>query len=148
MTLRNIKTVVFAISVAACAFFVLLWMRSYWAESVLEWNGGVRVVISSSAGQIRLSIPKITFAGVPLLRWHSGLIQPDGIRAWSFRWDRHSLFVVIPHSLPIVAFALLSLATFKNPATENLTWRFSLRSALIAVAIISAVLGLGVSLFG
>ena len=63
--------------------------------------------------------------------------MPDGIGSWYFPLDRQSMFVVVPHRLPIAVFVLLAIAPW-------IRWsrRFSLLTLLIATTLVAAALGL------
>jgi hypothetical protein len=60
--------------------------------------------------------------------------MPDNLGPWHFRLDRKSLFVIVPHRLPIALLAFLAAAPWIH-------WHFSLRAVLIGVAVASFLLG-------
>jgi hypothetical protein len=68
-------------------------------------------------------------------------MMPDGIGPWDFQAGRQHIFLVFPHRLPIAIFILLAAAPWIH-------WRFSLRTMLIAVAVVALVFGLAIPFDG
>jgi hypothetical protein len=122
-----------------CVLLIALWVRSHRVCDTVIWNGGRRVVFFSGHGQVRVSMSNTTFAGAPLLRWLPGItMMPDGIGPWYFQRSRDSIFLVFPHRLPIAVLALFAVV----PWIHELRWRFSLRTLLIAMTLVTILLGL------
>jgi hypothetical protein len=116
---------------------ILLWIRSYWAEDGVIWNAEHRVGMFSTHGQIRVSISSVTFAGGPLLQWHTtNDFMPDGIGWWFYQAGPRHMFVVFPCRLPVAVLGLLAAA----PWIHRFRWRFSLRTLLVATTIVAVAI--------
>jgi hypothetical protein len=138
MNTRTLKTGVSAVGALACLLLVVLWVRSHWIADRVSWNGWGRVAVTSMKGQIRVSTSRKAFVGGPLLQWKMaamGSMMPDNLRNWSFRFYPDGTFATVPHRLPIALFAFFAVAPW-------LRWRYSLRTLLIAITVVSLVLGL------
>ena len=123
----------------ACVLLVVLWVRSYWWADLIFPSTSYRIVAKSEQGQISIGltcdswVPPFTYGVCGLdssvLSTHD---QLWGVEVSPLIGDRRLLF---PHWFAVM---MLLVAT-------TLPWlpsRFSLRTLLIATALVSAVLGL------
>ena len=124
-----------------CLLLIVLWVRSFYRydEVLVTVSDNIGVWLESMPGQMNVSRLSAV-GGIWILRstsieeeWefppHVGLTVKDG-RVW------------IPHWFP--AWLLAMFATL--PWMRQLSWRFSLRTLLIAMTLVAAGLGLIVAL--
>ena len=132
-----------ALSLTACVLLVALWVRSYWwFDSFGVSFGGNRAHwLGSGCGAIRYGYP-FTPKG-PGVGWKT---YDTPAREWvkrerrtpsflGFRWPRYP---IMPHWFPVLITAMVAIAPW-------ITWRFSLRTLLIASTLIAVVLGIVVA---
>jgi hypothetical protein len=84
---------------------------------------------------MRVSVWNTTDPGAPLLHCKTLTPMPDGIGPWFLQRGRQHIFLVFPHRLPVAILVLLAAAPWIH-------WRYSLRAVLIAVTVVTLVLGL------
>jgi hypothetical protein len=131
------------------AGFVALWVRSYYNHDVVMWR--ISDTRALSVTSVRGKIIWHPFEATGLtktLAWEASPLMPGD---WS-RFDAavetgHWIYIggaepeafVVPHwVLAALSLALTALFTF------NRTWRYSLRTILVATTLLAAVLGLAV----
>jgi hypothetical protein len=131
-----------------CVLLVVLWVRSYWwHDSVRMLAAGKSVHLASDRGLLSavvnqrppmrwelVSQPTSKTSG-PIPEWVIGSIPRKllGIR-WAAA-DSGTTFTILPQWIPIAISAALAICTW-------LPWRFSLRSLLIAIMLMSLGLGM------
>jgi hypothetical protein len=156
--LKFLRIAVTAICLTACVLLVAQWVRSYWRYDILAGPlGTTRLIhIVSCRGQLGIGTAPIELLsefgtrGAPVL--HSGPSEnmPSltlrmrsflGIFFWHFRPLERENQIVVP-------FWLITLVCVSITAAVSLerTWRFSLRTLLIATTLIAVGLGLVVYL--
>jgi hypothetical protein len=138
---KYLRIAVTALSLTACALLVALSVRSYWRLDILEKRtGSVAIQISSGKGRIaigqldpRTTIGKsyLSVASGDAADWRKG-----GALGFAFYDDSFVSAFVVPHWLP----ALLSAALAVIPWFSR-SWRFSLRTLLIATTLVAVLLG-------
>jgi hypothetical protein len=132
--IRILKIAVSAVSVLACVLLIALWVRSQRVADVVHWAPSSRftMYLSSGSGVIVVSV---TPKGVtPKLAWTKVEIMPGPVQRWQIHSGRDGTSLRFPHRLPIAVLALLAVAPW-------IRWRFSLRAVMIAVAVVSLLLG-------
>jgi hypothetical protein len=121
---------------------IVLWERSYWRLQIIESRVGSQAAqISSVKGRIALARldPRVT-VGRPYLSvvagdaadWRKGRVS-----GFSYYRDGAIAAFIAPHWLP----ALLSAALAAIPWISR-SWRFSLRTLLIATTLLAVVMEL------
>lgn len=139
--LRYLRIAVTTLSLTACVLLIALWVRSYWRLDILEKRTGVQALqISSVNGRIatahldRTQIGKSYLAVVAgdAADWRKG-----GVLGFAYYEDGFVMAFIAPHWLP----ALLSAALAVIPWISR-SWRFSLRTLLIATTLVAVALGL------
>jgi hypothetical protein len=154
---RSIRIAVTALCLTACVLLVALWVRSYWRYDFLAGPLGTTrlILIVSCRGQFGIGTAPIEYlsefgtGGAPKL--HSGPSEnmPSltlrmrsflGIFYWHFRpLKRENQFVVPFWLITLVCVSITAAVPLKQ------TWRFSLRTLLIATTLIAAGLGVVVA---
>ena len=131
----------------ACVLLCVLWVRSYWLGDGLQIISPPlhrHLILDSTRGRIGL------FAGDRLsqfwlVRWESQPITPEFIAEWrkdppkNLGFDivtlgMHGIFM--PVWFPVLVFAAFGILPW-------LSWRFSLRTLLVATTVVATVLGFG-----
>jgi hypothetical protein len=141
--LKYLRIAVTALSLTACVLFVALWVRSYSRLHILEKRTGFQAFqISSVKGRIAIGHldPRTYVIGRPYLSVAAGDAadwRKGSVLGFDYYEDGSLTAVIAPHWLP----ALLSTAIAVIPWISR-SWRFSLRTLLIATTLVA--LGLGV----
>jgi hypothetical protein len=140
---RSALAIVFAMLGVA---FVALWVRSYWSHDEITGPvGDSDLCLSSDRGVLLLGILPYDLR----LGWELRHYAADGIRNYScglgVRFLRQGGWgpsgILFAHwFLALSSLSLAALLAFKR------TWRFSLRSVLVATTILAGLLGLAVYL--
>jgi hypothetical protein len=130
-----------ALCVTACVLLVALWVRSYWRLDILEKRTGfVAVQISSVIGRIAIGhLDPRTTIGKSYLSVEAGDAadwRKGGVLGFAYYDDSFVTAFIAPHWLP----ALLSAALAVIPWISR-SWRFSLRTLLIATTLVAVGLG-------
>jgi hypothetical protein len=126
----------------AAVLLVVLWVRSYWWESTLQGTiGSERMQLTSEPGQISILVfPNVQSKNFPKRSWtleRHDIMRPDFI-AWTFRKMKpKGILVCVPYWFPALITA--AIASF---AALPWSWRFSLRTLLIAMTLIAVGLGI------
>ena len=132
-----------ALCVTACVLLVVLWVRSYSrGDSFTYRQGNTWTGVGSVAGGLtasRTSDPYLPFG----MGWFLESFGPDEFgdpSASRFIWDNSptSRCIGVPHWFAVVIFAVLTIL----PLRRYFSWRFTLRSLLIATTLVAVVLGL------
>jgi hypothetical protein len=123
---------------------IALWLRSYWRLDILEKRTGLQAVqVSSVKGRCAIAHLEsraakgqsfLSFVAGDAADWRKG-----GTFGFACFDDGLVKAVVVPHWLP----ALL-LTVFAVIPWFSRSWRFSLRTLLIATAVVAAALGAAV----
>lgn len=156
-TLNYVRWLTCAVSLLACALLIALWVRSYSScvfvhgplpgtlgTLLIETNQG-RVTFCHAYGQRVMSGMNASLWGIhykPIEEWEA-VVPPLNTRAdfSFFRWRRNLSYLILPYwSMTLFSAAIAALMCRKQ------TWRFSLRTLLIAMTLIAIVLGLVVLL--
>jgi hypothetical protein len=124
--------------------FVALWARSYWRLEILEQRTDLQAFqISSVNGRIAIGglDPRVTIG-----KFYLNVVSADsadwrkgGVLGFAYYDDGLVTAFSAPHwFLAASSLGLAALFTFKR------TWRYSLRTILIATTLLAAILGLAV----
>jgi hypothetical protein len=141
--LRIAAAVTFAL--LACAV-IGLWVRSYWRLQILETQSGLHAAqISSVEGHVAIArLGPGTRIGQPYLSVVAGDSadwRREGVLGFANYEDGSITALILPHwFLAASSLALAVLFACKR------TWRFTIRTLLIATTLIAGALGLGVYL--
>ena len=131
----------------ACALLIVLWVRSYTTRDV-AWCPGKKlaVEINSHSGHLALVVTTLEQRGGGFSPFKTSHLPIDGRPTLSFKdnvvgflWRRQDNLTRI--DIPFWFLMLIGIAIAAVPWLRE-TWRFSLRTLLIAVALFSAMLGL------
>jgi hypothetical protein len=152
--LKHLRIAVTALSLAACVLLVALWVRSYWRTDAINLGGRLGVISESGTLEIvevvvLAKVSKLEFQGsdlVQLLGSEHPLVkspQQYGFRGLDFTSRpvltpvRPTVWrtIIAPYWLVIFVFA-------STAALPWLTWRFSLRTLLIATTLVAVALGI------
>ena len=129
----------------ACVLLIVLWLRSYWRFDSFDFclDGNRGHWLGSVSGELTYERP-VDFAGVHGLSWTT---YDGSAEEWlktetphnsimGFRWgsDGTNTYPIVPHWF--VALLLAVMVTL-----PWLTWRFSLRTLLIATSLVATTLG-------
>jgi hypothetical protein len=151
---RKLRIVFSSVCTMVCLLLVALWVRSYWWHEVVTIRSfsGEAFEIAEWQGIVRFSLYEVNpppvprYVRTPIQQW---LEHED--REWNLMHkqhdvgipNRHSGFglrmtpwgwsVFAQHWFPVALFAILTASPW---------WRFSLRTLLIAMTLIAAVLGI------
>jgi hypothetical protein len=150
--LKYLRIAVTVLSLTACALLVALWVRSYWCVDVVSAHIGNRYRITGvsfpgavgfAVGENRSSLPRssLSLPTDAFLQTHelNGRKYPS--RVWGMvHLDSSSSLI------PIWCLVLFSAAIGVVPWMHNLRWRFSLRTLLIATALVAVGLGIVVAM--
>jgi hypothetical protein len=127
----------------ACVLLLVLWVRSYWWLDHIsgQLRSGETFAINSVWGRMATTLKP----GNRRLKVQSVKIERiDGLKTirphdW-FYLERvpAKTFFVFPHFVPVMLLAALAV----GPWLQNLTYRLSLRTLLIAITLMTVVLGL------
>jgi hypothetical protein len=121
---------------------IVLWERSYWRLQIFERRVGSQAVqISSVKGRIAIAHldPRATI-GRPYLSVVAGDSadwRKAGASGFAYYHDGWIAALIAPFWLP----ALLSVALAVTPWISR-SWRFSLRTLLVATTLVAVILGL------
>jgi hypothetical protein len=145
--LKYLRIAVTALSLTACVLLIALWMRSYWWVDVfsahiatryhitgVSFPGAVGIAVGESSSRpprTLLSLPTDTFLQTQELNG-----QKYQSRVWGM-FHFHSSSPL----LPSWCLVLITAAVAVVPWTGKLRWRFSLRTLLITIALVSLVMG-------
>ena len=151
--LRYLRIAVSALSLTACVLLIALWVRSYsYQDCFLGWVSKSRnvdgtswhgwIAVRSSWFDLELWDPG------HLPNWGStshAIEQPAGNLApspdWTWHFYRRRSFSDIGLTVPCWFPIVLAAAVAAVPWIRQLSWRFSLRTLLIATTLLAVVLG-------
>jgi hypothetical protein len=138
----------------ACVLLIVLWVRSYfWSDWVFAFRPSDWHHLRSINGELVLQIirqpnsmhrwgvasaPASEFLDSPY-GWNSNIIRPQHER-WGFAFFNSPK--ISAYAIPIWSFVLLFAALAGAPWIFKISWRFSLRTLLIAMTLVAALLGL------
>jgi hypothetical protein len=135
----------------ACVLLIVLWVRScWWAEGIYgPVTSKYDIALSSLPGSLGIHFysndlkperPHWTLASQPYDEWYAGAarVQFTSSRLWG-SFYRGQYGPVIPDWFALTIFATLASIPW-------ISWRFSLRTLLIATTLVAVVLGLVVGL--
>ena len=157
MRFRNLRIACSVVCGIAFVLLIVLWIRSYWRYQMIGNLHGVVVagVVESFRGRIWCFVPERALS----TKWeyvsqqpevHFGTTSPPNVWRWpdTFGFGVHwpprpwppgdTFGVCFPHWFAAQVFAGVGTA----PWIRQLTWRFSLRTLLIATTLVAVVLGL------
>ena len=144
MRFRKLRIAFSAVCGIACVLLFALWVRSYWQHDYLyQFNSNLYTGIESDWGIV--SFKQLDFRVFPSRRhaieaWTLAVIPPSApdTNQHRFQWVWANmtgmLQVVVPHWFLVVSTATL--------ATVPWVRRFNLRTLLIVMTLVAAVLGL------
>jgi hypothetical protein len=125
----------------ACLLLIGLWVRSYWYSEGFNWFFSTTkyVHVSSDVGQLFLGVGDVSFEPPSYFRGEAGLYADEhelirmptllaGQNQWGFQLG--------------IPYWLLLLGTATLAALRWIAWRFSLRTLLIGMTLLAALLGL------
>jgi hypothetical protein len=124
--------------------FVALWVRSYWRLQILEAQAGLNAAqISSVEGHIAVArLAPHAAIGQSYFSVVSGDAadwRKEGVFGFSFYDGGSITALILPHwFLSATSLGLAALFAFKR------TWRYSLRTILVAMMLLAGLLGLAV----
>jgi hypothetical protein len=132
--LRIALSVVFSV---LCLLLIALWVRSYWRHDALWHTSTSNAVhgVASSSGTILFQQIHAT-PGVTAPGWHY-TYYPKPHAYLGFTWERKPAYTLVGAPMWFLAASLLVAG-----AAPWLRWRFSLRTLLIGITVVAAVLGL------
>jgi hypothetical protein len=156
--LKYLRIAVTALSLAACGMLIALWVRSYYGMDgrVFGWSYNRNLAVASLCGEVGIVyFPKMNYIGISpnkKLNWeefphypyssvnntafpHFTRKQPP-YRS-DFRWvtSGDTWYVCVPYWFLTLSAVAMSAASWIRPSR-----RFSLRTLLIATAIVATVL--------
>jgi hypothetical protein len=130
-----------------CLLLIVLWVRRYVADSYKV----VRNPSPAQSGYMVSSIRgKLTISTLKLLSFPGGGVgvhyvppsqMANTVRFLGFEWNRSAFAVSVPYWSPVVLCAALAVSPW-------LRWRFRLRTLLIGMTVVAALLGLAIALRG
>jgi hypothetical protein len=149
MKYRKLRIAFAAVCAVLCLLLIALWVRSYFQRDNLSWTGASspnELQIASYRGSITLvhsrysgNLPAGLFLWTQTILGGStgNLVEPQIPRKWGVgsRSVGGGIAVSISCWLPTILFAMLTAAPW-------LPRRFSLRTLLIGMTVVAAVLGL------
>ena len=138
--LKYLRIAVTALSLTACVLLIALWVRSYWSDDM--WHGYISntrvATVGSIHGRAGVRIetvdPMLNYHAIGFRSWPSGWIGYPKKNKVNTVWTDDQFAVTVPYGLLVLLFATLA----------PIPWikrRFSLRTLLIAIALIAVVLG-------
>jgi hypothetical protein len=140
--LKYLRIAVTALGLTACVLLVALWVRSYWRLHILERQTGSQAFqISSVKGRIAVADldPRTYVIGKSYLNVAAGDAadwRKEGVLGFAYYDDSFVTAFIAPHWLPAVFFAALAVIPWISSS-----WRFSLRTLLIATTLVAVGLG-------
>jgi hypothetical protein len=149
MRFRNLR-IAWSVACSMLALLLLLmWARSYWVRDACTHIG--RDSVATTVYNVAFNCGTIDFFRVikpaswlPTSGFTEGwtyfAAKPDPYRKLFF-WEMGPRYVVIQFPLVLPAFVVVALAWMP---WLRASWRFSLRTLLIATTLVAVVLGLGV----
>jgi hypothetical protein len=140
--IRGVRIAVSAVFGMLCVLLLVLWVRSYWALSTFgEYvTPSHRYHLYSFKGQLVLSKYQRSWAGAELI-----LFAPtEGLEEVAAHPPRFGIGTWYGGDFIVVSYWLVTVANLCLAIVPWLPWRFSLRTLLIATALIAGVLGLAV----
>jgi hypothetical protein len=141
--LKYLRIAVTALGLTACVLLVAMWVRSYWRLDILEQRTGFEAFqISSVNGRIAIGQldPRTYVIGESYLSVAAGDAadwRKGGVLGFAYYDDGLVTALIAPHWLPALLFTALAVIPWISQR-----WRFSLRTLLIATALVAVGLGL------
>jgi hypothetical protein len=132
----------------ACLLLVVLWVRSYWKCDLIEGGSGSQhFILVSCRGFIGVGGEPNFRSFAMITAWEYESYPPDYDEAlpepfyfgFHFRQDQNSTVVISPFWFPVLLSATIAICPWICWST-----RFSLRTLLIATALVAVVLGFAV----
>jgi hypothetical protein len=145
--LNYLRIAVTALCLAASALLVALWVRSYWRLGIFEKRTGFGAVqMSAVRGRIAVARlnPRSYVIGTPFLSFAAGDAadwRTGGVSGIGYYDDGGVTAFIAPHWLLAVLFAALAVIPWISRS-----WRFSLRTLLIATTLVAVGLGVIVAI--
>src|SRR5262245_13976922 len=123
---------------------IVLWIRSYWVGDFIRFPASeTSVNVFSVRRTFSISVTPGPVNPPRNWEWESQLVSrmmpvigPG--RSWAYRSDADGKYLVFPHRILTLIFAMLAICG----AAPWLRWRFSLRTLLIATTLVAIILGL------
>jgi hypothetical protein len=158
--LRLLRIAFSAVCGIVCLLLIALWLRSYWrvyslyeqhydapsapttyVRSWVELQKG-NVVISKGFKDAPMRPRSGTFQW-DIVSQAQSYVRPEGVPFWGFEYSSNNerMNLAVPCWIPVLLLALVAA----TPWLSWLTWRFSLRTLLIATTFVAVVLGLAVA---
>jgi hypothetical protein len=123
-----------------CVLLVVLWVRSYWWIDVFTFPQSSQGALGIGSINARIMFGGTDDETFPLWEW---LVEPNRQSAKLLPWfevsTRSAAFEIYAPDW-LVAILTISLAVL--PWIRQLSWRFSLRTLLIATTLVAVMLGL------
>jgi hypothetical protein len=131
-----------------CLLLIGLWVRSYWRWDNVAWGISAQqgLLVSSQSGAMTFTYRDLNGTEVSLVKWQvltqdspdTNLLPIGGIEeSWAgflFLLGEDAVFVVVPYWF-LVPLAIAFVAV------PWVSWRFSLRTLLMALAVVALLLG-------
>lgn len=144
MKFRKLRIAWSVICGILCALLIMLWVRSYWKLDVWVCNGNSNsTIIRTDTGLITFSQSNFRSILVRRDAWvHSVENASSGMIYWQFDWIWRKDIVLIRSAIWVLALAFAILA-----GGPWIRWskQFTIRTMLIATAVVALVLGIIVS---
>jgi hypothetical protein len=138
--LKYLRIAVTALCLPACVLLIALWVRSYWRLDILEQRTGLQAVqISSVKGCIAIGHLDRTTIGKSYLSVAAGDAadwRKGGVLGFAYYDDSFVRAFILPHWLPALFLAAIAVIPWISRS-----WRFSLRTLLIALTLVAVGLG-------
>jgi hypothetical protein len=149
MKYRRLRIAWSAVWAIVCLLFVALWVRSYWTGDTVQGPFRGRLIFNSLLGRATATYYPFRADTTDSVLWtsdweHLSFPTEDrpripGSHSFVLRRDSASIVTSIPYWFAVLIFATLAAAPW-------FPHRFSVRKLIIATALLSAILGLLVSL--
>jgi hypothetical protein len=140
---RQLRIAFSVVCVIVCLMLIVLWLRSYWRLEILEKQIGLRAVqISSVKGRIAIAHfePRTYVIGMPYLNVGAGDAADWRKGRVAYYDDGSVTALIVPHWLLAILSATLAVIPWISRS-----YRFSLRTLLLATTLVGVVLGLAVT---
>jgi hypothetical protein len=140
--LKYLRIAVTALCLTACVLLIALWVRSYW------WRDSIAVSSERTVCSIRGFIGIVRNADFARKhsRWQLASMRlgprDQGPAPWVFYYKSYAY---AKRSELIVPIWMVIVVVIGFAATAWLPWRFSLRTLLIAMALVAGLLGIVVA---
>jgi|tagenome__1003787_1003787.scaffolds.fasta_scaffold20711833_1 hypothetical protein len=124
----------------ACVLLIVLWVRSYWWGDVFTFPQSSQGALGIGSINARIMFGATNDDTFPLWEW---LVEPNRQPAEFLPWFEVSIRSVSSEMyVPDWLLVILTISVAVLPWIRQLSWRFSLRTLLIATTLLAVVLGL------